>query len=68
LPDRYRDTFCDAAVRVQPRELATLRRRFGYRRPHNLLRREGIVMNHKKPGPQTFKGQQPKLDQHVSMQ
>jgi putative transposase len=25
------------------------RRRFGYRRLHILLRREGIVLNHKKP-------------------
>jgi hypothetical protein len=68
LPDRYRDTFCDSAVRVRLRELATLRRRFGHRRLHILLRREGIVMNQKKPGPQTFTGQQPKFDQHVSMQ
>jgi putative transposase len=30
------------------RELAAVRRRFGYRRPRILLRREGIVMNHKK--------------------
>ena len=30
------------------RELASVRRRFGYRRLHILLRREGIVMNHKK--------------------
>jgi hypothetical protein len=37
LPDRYRATFFDAAVRVQLRELATLRRRFGYRRLHILL-------------------------------
>jgi putative transposase len=30
------------------RELTAIRRRFGYRRLHILLRREGIVMNHKK--------------------
>jgi putative transposase len=38
----------DAAVRVRLRELASIRRRFGYRRLHILLTREGIVMNHKK--------------------
>jgi hypothetical protein len=38
---------------------AIQRRRFGYRPLHILLRREGIVMNHKKPGPQTSPGQQP---------
>ena len=38
----------DAAVRVRLRELASIRRRFGYRRLHILLRREGIIMNHKK--------------------
>jgi putative transposase len=36
------------AVRTRLRELASVRRRFGYRRLHILLRREGIVMNHKK--------------------
>ena len=30
------------------REIAALRWRFGYRRLHILLRREGIVLNHKK--------------------
>jgi putative transposase len=30
------------------RELAAIRRRFGYRRLHVLLIREGIAMNHKK--------------------
>ena len=30
------------------RELASVRRRFGYRRLHILLGREGIIMNHKK--------------------
>jgi putative transposase len=38
----------DAAVRARLRELAAIRRRFGYRRLHILLRREGIIMNHKK--------------------
>ncbi len=37
-----------ATARVRLRELASIRRRFGYRRLHILLRREGIVMNHKK--------------------
>jgi putative transposase len=46
---RYRSTRPDdAAVRARLRELAAIRRRFGYRRLHILLRREGIVMNHKK--------------------
>lgn len=38
----------DAALRTRLRELAVVRRRFGYRRLHILLRREGMVMNHKK--------------------
>jgi putative transposase len=38
----------DAAARARLRELASVRRRFGYRRLHILLTREGIVMNHKK--------------------
>ena len=38
----------DGAVRARLRELAGLRRRFGYRRLHILLGREGIAMNHKK--------------------
>src|SRR5947207_7479877 len=38
----------DEAARMRLRELASVRRRFGYRRLHILLRREGIVMNHKK--------------------
>jgi putative transposase len=38
----------DAAVRARLRELASVRRRFGYRRLHILLTREGIAMNHKK--------------------
>jgi len=38
----------DGAVRIRLRELAAQRRRFGYRRLHILLRREGVHMNHKK--------------------
>lgn len=38
----------DAALRARLRELAAERRRFGYRRLHILLRREGHLMNHKK--------------------
>jgi putative transposase len=46
---RYRNRRPDhAAARARLRELASIRRRFGYRRLHVLLTREGIVMNHKK--------------------
>jgi putative transposase len=46
---RYRSTRPDdGAVRERLRELAAIRRRFGYRRLHVLLDREGIVLNHKK--------------------
>jgi putative transposase len=46
---RYRSHRPDnATARARLRELASVRRRFGYRRLHILLRREGIVMNHKK--------------------
>ena len=38
----------DQAHRERLRELAAVRRRFGYRRLHVLLNREGIVLNHKK--------------------
>jgi putative transposase len=38
----------DAVARARLRELASVRRRFGYRRLHILLTREGIVMNQKK--------------------
>ena len=38
----------DAEVKARLRELASVRRRFGYRRLHVLLTREGIIMNHKK--------------------
>ena len=38
----------DAVLRMRLRELASQRRRFGYRRLHILLTREGLVINHKK--------------------
>src|SRR6476469_7837288 len=38
----------DEPMRVRLRELASERRRFGYRRLHVLLTREGLIMNHKK--------------------
>jgi len=38
----------DAHVRKRLRELAAMRGRFGYRRLHTLLMREGMTMNHKK--------------------
>jgi putative transposase len=38
----------DGAVREKHRELANQRRRFGYRRLHILLRREGVMINRKK--------------------
>lgn len=38
----------DGPLRTRLRELAAQRRRFGYRRLHVLLRREGAQMNHKK--------------------
>ena len=38
----------DADLRVRLRELAAVRRRFGYRRLLILLRREGTLVNHKK--------------------
>ena len=38
----------DAALRARLRALAHERRRFGYRRLHVLLRREGVVVNHKR--------------------
>ncbi len=46
---RYRSSRPDdASIRARLRELAAIRGRFGYRRLHILLRREGIIMNHKK--------------------
>src|SRR5437660_3741492 len=38
----------DGALRARLRELAAVRRRFGYRRLHILLDREGLHVNHKK--------------------
>jgi len=38
----------DGDTRTRLRELAAIRRRFGYRRLQILLRREGVRMNHKK--------------------
>jgi putative transposase len=38
----------DRAVRARLRELARVRRRFGWRRLHVLLSREGVHLNHKK--------------------
>jgi putative transposase len=46
---RYRTTrAADADVRQRLRVIAQERRRFGYRRLHVLLRREGYRINHKK--------------------
>lgn len=46
----YRSTVAagDSALTERISELAHERRRFGYRRVHQLLRREGIDVNHKK--------------------
>jgi putative transposase len=38
----------DVGLRERLRTLAKERRRFGYRRLHVLLRREGVVVNHKR--------------------
>ena len=38
----------DDVIRSRLHEIAAVRRRFGYRRLHILLRREGIMLNHKK--------------------
>jgi len=38
----------DTALRVRLRELAQQRRRFGYRRLHILLLRDGVTINRKK--------------------
>ena len=38
----------DAPIRARLREIAAVRRRFGYRRLHVLLQREGLLLNHKK--------------------
>lgn len=46
---RYRSHRADdAAVRQRIRELASERRRFGYRRLHFLSKKEGVVMNQKR--------------------
>ncbi len=46
---RYRSSRPDdGAIRTRLRELASIRRRFGYRRLHVLLRLEGTQMNHKR--------------------
>ena len=50
-PKTYRYTSCrpdDSAVRERLRALAAERHRFGYRRLHILLAREGIQLNHKR--------------------
>ncbi len=50
-PKTFRDRSTrpgDEAVRNRLRELASERRRFGYRRLHLLLAREGVRLNHKK--------------------
>ena len=39
----------DGVLRTRLKELAAVRRRFGYRRLHLLLQREGVAVNHKKP-------------------
>jgi transposase InsO family protein len=47
--DRYRSTRPhDADLRERLRALAAERRRFGYRRLHILLRRDGVLVNRKK--------------------
>jgi putative transposase len=38
----------DGLLRSRLREIAAVRRRFGYRRLHILLQREGLTLNHKK--------------------
>lgn len=45
---RYRGRRADDALRARLRKLPAIRRRFGYRRLLVLMRREGLVMNHKK--------------------
>src|SRR5262252_4690501 len=46
---RYQTTRADdAALRQRMRAIAEVRRRFGYRRLHVLLKREGYLVNHKK--------------------
>jgi putative transposase len=38
----------DATIRIRLRELASVRRRFGYRRLLLMIRNEGVLINHKK--------------------
>jgi putative transposase len=46
---RYRPIYdCDAALRQRLRELAGERKRFGSPRLHIMLKREGLVINHKR--------------------
>jgi putative transposase len=45
---RSRRQHDDGAIRERPRALAAHRPRFGYRRLHVLLRREGFAVNHKR--------------------
>jgi putative transposase len=45
----------DEAVRSRLRELAAVRRRFGYRRLHLLLGREGLHLNHRSCGGSTLR-------------
>ena len=45
---RYRRGSDDGVLRTRLKALAAQRRRFGYRRLHLLLRREGFTVNHKK--------------------
>jgi putative transposase len=46
---RYRSRHADDdLIRSRLREIAAVRRRFGYRRLHILLQREGLLLNHKK--------------------
>lgn len=45
---RYRSRRDDASLRLRLRELAHERRRFGYRRLHQMLVREGVCINRKK--------------------
>lgn len=45
---RYTSRRDDGAIRARLRELAALRRRWGYRKLHVLLLREGVMVNHKR--------------------
>ena len=45
---RYTSRRDDTMIRTRLRELAAQRRRWGYRKLHVLLRREGVVVNHKR--------------------